>query len=230
MYKLDETRIENAKHELEKAYYEVINVNKKAYITEDDSYIGFDTLKDDILFNVNQFDFDIIMIEHGNSREYQNIFKNYETKDLDFKRLGLTSKEIEVAESWGWNLEGGKIVIENYEDEKLAQKIEDKINKKINVETIEARGWSQGDWDSHTFVYYKDIKGEDEFLASINDLEYIFTVTSFDVRLVDVETRRYKNGEMEDVEVEVDSCLEVCNDGFYDTRDLEAKGYEIITK
>lgn len=228
----DIKRIENAQKELEKAFYNVLETKKRVYISERlDCDFAYDSLKCYLEETIEEYNKDIIDIQQENSRKFENIFKDIKFSELDYKRLKLNKKEMNILENNDYDFSESGISIGYYIEDKNIKKLEEKIDEKLQVITVSAHGYSQSDWEEYTFIIYKDTKNKEDFIKRINNIKHLFTICEYDITDYNVETREYKNKEVETVEVEEDfySIDSWSGDITNEIEEFKKKGYEVIT-
>jgi len=222
-YIIDENRITNAEYQLSRAFYKVIKTDKKATISISEDDTAYRIFEEDITENISHFKNDIIFLENRNTRDYGNIFKNI-SFNIDLSRLKLTKKEREEVENIDMYFTYGEFFLG------LEDKLEEKIKSQLSIYTIEARGYSQGDWDTYTCVYYKNTKKQDLLKSILNNLENLFTVSEYYINEYTIETREYKDKTIDTVDILLNSYGYISYDGSSDQiiKNLKAKGYTNI--
>ena len=220
---IDENRITNAEYQLSRAFYKVIKTDKKATISifEDDT--AYRIFEEDITENISHFKNDIIFLENRNTRDYGNIFKDI-SFNIDISRLKLTKKEREEAENIDMYFTDGEFFLG------LEDKLEEKIKSQLSIYTIEARGYSQGDRDTYTCVYYKNTKKQNLLKSILDNLENLFTVSEYYINEYTIETREYKDKTIDTVDILLNSYGDISYDGSSDQiiKNLKAEGYTNI--
>lgn len=230
-YIIDTNKIQEAQNALNKVEYKINNVEKVLKVKQDyESNYAYEDLQSDLCSTLKDNINDFIFINQYNKREYNNIFNSIELNDIDYKRIGLNKKEIEKLEYCDIDFYDNKINIllynENYVSQKEVEKIENKINENVYIFNVEARGYSQSDYEMYTFYCYKDIKNN--VIENLKDIKYLFTVTSFELSFINREEREYKNGDINIIDNEIKRYNLTSYDG--DFNDEEYKDYKIEYK
>lgn len=241
---INNDNVEKIKMLADRLTYTVQSVEKIADVSQYYGDCAFDFYKDDMNYLYSEISGDIVAVININSREYSNILASKDEKqinnNIDLNRVkGLTVKEYDCIDYACIDLACDDWLDIEYTDE-LTQNRKDIIRKKIlasiDIEKVTARGYCQGDWDKYVIVSYKKTISKvfsDYYNNFIKNLEYLFTVTEYNISLVHKETRLYTSGIVEVEEVEIDSTGEICYDGEVsrDTiKDLEAQGYIVEFK
>lgn len=236
----------------DKIEYTVTKTVKEARISTIDDGCAYDFYKEDLQQMYSEIEKDVICIINENTRDYYNIFmdtynnrkekarllayrEKHVSKAIDLKRVGLSKRQQNDIDCVIYGEDGLCIDWVDDVDVKKKEEIERKIMDSIVVDTVTARGYSQGDYEQYTIVTYKDISKEkdDTLKCILKNLKFFFTVHEYYINLVDIETRLYTSG-IEDVEeVEGDSYSTTSYTGSIDKEelhDLESQGYKIIEK
>ena len=238
---INKTNIEIIKKLADKIEYKVTKTEKEARISPIYEQFAFDSYKEDLLFMLSEVKKNVIATYNHNTKDYYNIFigkKNTQVNNtIDMLRCKLTKKEANKVIEQHIDLECKDNLYIEYEDdttEKQKATIKKKILDNIIIETVEARGYSQGDYEKYTIVYYKDIKKEAQATIDniLKNLKYIFTVQEYYIELIDIETRLYTSGIEEIEEVEGNSYSAISYDGYLneEEKQLTKDGYTVIYK
>lgn len=234
---INHNNAEAIKRLAERLEYEVLNVKKEARISPIYNDSAFNDYMEDMKQLYEECRADIVAIHNANTLDYSNIFttRNRQIENaIDINRVKLTRKERGyIDEIISCDYKGNLDICWNTDLEaKEVERIEKKILSSLTIDTVNANGYSQSDWDKYAIVYYNDTKHKKTIDFIKKNLGYLFTVQGYSIELVDIETRKYSETITETEEVETDVYYTVSYSGDLDEeeKELRARGHEIIHK